>query len=125
MKYIIKESQLTIIEMRLKYLNKIMNLKLPKKYNWFKKIDIDNVSSNSSYRANLQGTILVDIDWAEEQYKRFYPSRHFDPLYDRTEFGELIGAYDPIIYDMINYVNMVFTSSFEDISYDGMYVNFL
>ena len=109
-------------------LERLMNKVLPKKYPWWKKIEIDLVRG-STYRAILYGTLLVDIDWAAEQYeefhnKNFYPE-NFEDEDDQLGLGDIISVTDPITDDMLTIMKTVYTDNqWWDISFVGLILKF-
>lgn len=109
-------------------LERLMNKVLPKKYPWWKKIEIDLVRG-STYRAILYGTLLVDIDWAAEQYeefhnKNFYPE-NFEDEDDQLGLGDIISVTDPITDDMLTIMKTIYTDNqWWDISFVGLILKF-
>lgn len=109
-------------------LERLMNKVLPKKYPWWKKIEIDLVRG-STYRATLYGTLLVDIDWAAEQYeefhnKNFYPE-NFEDEDDQLGLGDIISVTDPITDDMLTIMKTIYTDNqWWDISFVGLILKF-
>lgn len=109
-------------------LERLMNKVLPKKYPWWKKIEIDLVRG-STYRAILYGTLLVDIDWAAEQYeefhnKNFYPE-NFEDEDDQLGLGDIISVSDPITDDMLTIMKTIYTDNqWWDISFVGLILKF-
>lgn len=54
-------------------LENILNKVMPKKYSWWKKITIDELSySELSNVMTIYGTLEVDKEWGSEKYEEYY-----------------------------------------------------
>jgi hypothetical protein len=57
---------------------KILNRIMPKKYDWWKRIFIDDISySELSNHLTIYGVLEVDEEWGANQWKEFYYSKPF------------------------------------------------
>ena len=78
----------------------VLNRYLSKKYDWFKKIDIEYVAYNSVFLNSsgnmaIQGTIYVDEDWLGNQWREYNYSESFPDLEDEDlgiNLGDFIGG---------------------------------
>lgn len=78
----------------------VLNRYLSKKYDWFKKIDIDYLAYNSDFLNSsgamvIGGTIYVDEDWLGNQWRKYNYSKSFPDLEDEDigiNLGDFIGG---------------------------------
>jgi hypothetical protein len=69
-----------------------------KKYDWFRKIEIENIGYSPSPRVSHfapVGTIYVDGDWLYEKWREYHYEGPFPDLYDEElgiSFGDFIGG---------------------------------
>lgn len=84
-------------ENRLKVYNKTLNYVLSKKYDWFYRIDIEEVPVSSKYGSiffNNIGKIYVDDIWAYQQWREYHYSTPFPGYFEGMDisFGDFIGS---------------------------------
>lgn len=127
-KKIINEVNAEAGDPSVRVLERLMNKVLPKKYPWWKKIEIDRVRG-STYRATIYGTLLVDIDWAGNQYEEFHNTdfhpENFEDEDDQLGLGDIISVTDPITDDMLHIMKTIYTDNkWWDISFVGLLLKF-
>ena len=97
MKFIISESQLQILkeanQENISFFERIANLYLKKKYDWFIKLDIDDmvISSTSpvtkNNRITFDGTVYVDKDLGYEMFRKGWGETQ---IWDTVEFHAIL-----------------------------------
>ena len=74
-----------------------INKIIPKKFPWFKEIEINNISySELSHTLTIYGKLTVDEEWGEEQWREYYdykpfPSNSGWEEEDPVRLGDIIG----------------------------------
>lgn len=78
----------------LQIVNRLLNILLKKKFDWFKKVEITYMSvvdnPNFPY-LGIKGRIFVDSDWGHKQWREYYYSTSIPEDYD-VSFGDIIGG---------------------------------
>lgn len=75
-------------------LNKILNLTLKKKFDWFIEIKVIFLETSKNFTTpSLNGTIKVDEDWYGEQWREYHYSEPIpDPQTEDISIGDIIGG---------------------------------
>ena len=77
-----------------KYYNKLLNIVLSEKFEWFKKIELNDIQVGNIYESkNLIpiGKIYVDSIWGYNQWKEYHYDSSF-PTDEEVSFGDIIGG---------------------------------
>lgn len=75
-----------------KTFEKLLNLSFKKKYDWFKKIEIEKVSFETQKKyLGITGKIFIDSDWVGNQWREYNYSLPF-PDSEELTFGDIIGG---------------------------------
>ena len=77
-----------------KYYNKLLNIVLSEKFEWFKKIELNDIQVGNIYESkNLIpiGKIYVDSIWGYNQWKEYHYDSSF-PTDGEVSFGDIIGG---------------------------------
>lgn len=67
----------------------ILNRKMPKKFPWWKEIDLESIGYNTMGQIIVYGNLFVDEDWAKKQWNILHPSQLYFPR-NNIEFNELL-----------------------------------
>lgn len=74
---------------------KALNFFLKKNFDWFKKIELDQLIFNSGFNRQshivLVGEIYVDSEWAHKQWREYHYDSFF-PGDEKLSFGNIIGG---------------------------------
>jgi hypothetical protein len=91
-----------------KIYEKVLNKIMKKKYSWFDKIDINQLSYANAPQPYLgiRGDIFVDEDWGGNQWREYFYSIPIPNSDEELSFGDIIGG------DIAKELEDVFTSSF-------------
>jgi hypothetical protein len=90
-----KDKTVTFDSDTIKVFNKLLNRELKKRYEWFEKIEIDELTYNSNHSGapfmyiGISGDIFVDEDWVGNQWMKYNYSRPLTK--DELSFGDIIG----------------------------------
>lgn len=73
--------------------NKLLNRLLSKKYDWFKKIEINRLTFDKGHHGGqsylgMSGAIYVDSDWAHKQWRKNYYSAPLN--HEDLSFGDIV-----------------------------------
>lgn len=83
------------IEDYVKPYNKLLNIILPKKFKWFKKIELDDLKyggvRGQKNFINPVGKIYVDSKWGYRQWREYHYESPF-PYDEELNFGDIIGG---------------------------------
>jgi len=92
--YWVKLTKRMNLEKYTKYYNKLLNIVLSEKFEWFKKIELNDIQVGNIYESkNLIpiGKIYVDSIWGYNQWKEYHYDSSF-PTDEEVSFGDIIGG---------------------------------
>lgn len=142
MKYIISETQYnrisnilnesTISSSDIQTLESVLNRKLPKKFPFFKKVDLDSIGTRVGgvNTLNFYGTFYLDFNWIFDYWTKFFhdkgnliePSKLDEILSNLYYINELIGEDDlkRFYEEIMRYYNFVTAGSVKYYNFDDM-----
>lgn len=142
MKYIISETQYnrisnilnesTISSSDIQTLESLLNKKLPKKFPFFKKVDLESIGTRVGgvNTLNFYGTFYLDFNWIFDYWTKFFqdkgnliePSKLDEILSNLYYINELIGEDDlkRFYEEIMRYYNFVTAGSVKYYNFDDM-----
>ena len=84
----------------------ILNRKIPKKFPWWKEIDVDSMGYNSMGQIIVYGDLFVDEDWARKQWKTLHPSQIHFPGANNIDFNYLLTVNEWI--ELVQYAGKLY-----------------